>query len=423
MEKLDEIVMRLTEDQILSLFYAAGCKEPNSLPKPKGGWTTIRCYGHDDSENKKEGKRASLAVNVHTGGYKCRSCGRSGNLLSIAKLINGNDNGREALELLAAEAKVSLDGSQPVKKYKPIPQKPKEEPKPIEYVCFDASKPFVHVDIERWLPKFQEMNEVQQYKMILTAIYRESLKTDQTKKLAYYEGRGIKNSKKNIELIGFISANDSSFWKPIEAWFGLEKLIDFGFYQPATAKWHPLSWKFGGGDVCFVPSFDLYTDMLTGAMLRPLKKPTNGQKEFSLNQPKLVSPLPFKLSREILLSEKPIWMTEGSVDGLSLGDEENFASLPGVNGLPDELLGLFKGKTVILGLDQDRAGQEAAWGFTDEKEVFHDGLKQKLLKAGAFKVLVANWDISLGKDLNDLLKSGHLYRNGKLAIALNVNRQ
>lgn len=413
--ELDEIVMRLTQDQILSLFYAAGCKEPNKEPKiQSNGWTTIRCYGHEDSENPKEGKRASLAVNVQTGGYRCRSCGRSGNMLSIAKLINGNDNGREALELLAQEAKVSLDGST-IKKHKPIPQRPKEEPKPIEYIRFDTTKPYVHVDIEKWLPKFKEMSEVQQYKIILTAIYRASLMTDQSKKVGYYEGRGIKNSKKNIDLIGFIPKGDSSFWKPIEAMFGLETLINFGFYLPATAKWHPMAWKFGVGDVCFVPSFDLYTDTLTGAMLRPLIKPQNGQKEFSLNQPKLLTPIPFKLSREVLLSEKPIWITEGSVDGLSLGDDKHFAASPGVNGFPEELLGLFKDKRVILAFDQDRAGQEAAKGYTDEKDVWHDGLKQRLLKAGAFQVLIANWDESLGKDLNDLLK------NDKLSnIALNL---
>lgn len=405
--ELNDIVLRLTEDQILSLFYAAGCKEPNKLPKPKNGWTTIRCYGHEDSENHKEGKRASLAVNVQTGGYKCRSCGRGGNLISIAKLINGNDNYREALELLAQEARVSLDGAT-IKKYKPIPQRPKEEPKPIEYIRFDASKPFVHVDIEKWLPKFNEMSEVQQYKLILTAIYRASLTTDQSKKVGYYEGRGIKNSKKNIELIGFIPKGDTTIWKPIEAMFGLETLINFGFYQPATAQWHPMAWKFGGGDVCFVPSFDLYSDTLTGAMLRPLIKPKKGQKEFSLNKPKIVSPIPFNLSRDVLMSDQPIWVTEGSVDGLSLGDEENFASLPGVDGLPDELLGLFKGKKVILALDQDRAGQEKAYGHTDENGNHREGLKSQLLKAGAFQVLIAKWDEKLGKDLNDLLKSGNL---------------
>jgi hypothetical protein len=101
-------------------------------------------------------------------------------------------------------------------------------------------------------------------------------------------------------------------------------------------------------------------------------------------------------------------MTEGSVDGLSLGDNVHFASIPGVNGLPDELLGLFKNKKIILALDQDRAGQDAANGYTDSEGKQHDGLKQRLLKAGAFQVLIAKWDGTLGKDLNDLLQGDNL---------------
>lgn len=401
--ELDDIVPRLTQDQILNLFYASGCKEPQKLKTNSKGWTTIRCSQHEDSEDHKNGKRASLNVNTITGGFRCLSCSDGGNLITIARRIVGSEDYKEALELLAHEAGLSLEQSGTIKKYKPLP---KPEPKPIEYVRFDAERPFIHVDINKWLPKLGEMSEVQQYKLILTSIYRASLKTDQSKKLAYYSGRKIKN--KNVSLVGFISKDDSVFWKPIEEMFGLDLLIKHGFYQPATASWHPMAWKFGAGDVCFVPSFDLYTDTLTGAMLRPLIKPKKGQKEFSLNQPKLVSPIPFKLCRDILLADVPIWFTEGSVDGLSLDDDKAFASIPGVNGLSDELLGLFTNKVVILALDQDRAGQDAANGYYDSEEKWQDGLKQRLLKAGAKKVLIAQWDKSLGKDLNDLRVNGHL---------------
>lgn len=404
MEQLEEIVIHLTEDQILDLFYASGCKEPlKNLKISTKGWTTIRCSEHEDSEDHKQGKRASLNINVQTGGFKCMSCGYSGNLLTIAKRIVG-DNTKDALEFLAEEAGITINENKP--KRKPLERPKKPEPKPIEYLIFDKARKFTNVDIEKWLPKFSEMNEVQQYKFILTSIYRASLKTDQSKKQSYYEGRGILNS--NINYIGFIPKDDKSFWKPIEEMYGLEKLIHFGFYQPVDANWHPMSWKFGAGDVCFIPSFDLYSDTLTGAMLRPLIKPANGQKEFSLNQPRLVSPIPFMLTPDILMSNNPIWITEGSVDGLSLGEDKASAPIPGVNGLPDELLGLFIGKVVILALDQDDAGQKAAIGYTDPQGTWHDGLKQRLLKAGAKNVLIAKWDIEHGKDINDLRQNGHL---------------
>jgi len=402
--ELEDIVSRFTEEQILELFYASGCKEPSKKPKiTSTGWTTIRCYGHEDSENHKEGKRASLTVNVQTGGYRCMACQRSGNLITIAKRILNTSNGKEALQFLADEAGVDLGNSGTTyQKPKPLP---KPQPKPIEYVRFNREKPTAHIDIETWLPKIDSMSEVQKYKLLLTSIYRSSLKTDQSKKVSYYEGRHITNPR--TQLIGFIHKGDAKFWQPIEEAFGIEMLIHFGFYQPADAKWRPLSWKYDE-DVCFVPSFDLYTDLLTGAMLRPIVKPKNGAKEWALNKPSLLEPVPFALNHDVLEADEPIWITEGSVDGLSLGASRVFAAIPGVNGISDEMLGLFEGKVVVIAFDQDRAGQEAALGYTDSQGKLHEGLLHRLYKAGAVKVLVAKWNVEFGKDLNDLLKNGAL---------------
>ncbi len=400
--EVSDIIARLTEEQILGLFYASGCKEPNKQKVSPKGWTTIRCSEHEDSENHRAGKRASLNVNVQTGGFKCMSCGYHGNLIEIAKRINGNDNFKEALALLADEAGVSLDDSAP-RVRKPLPPRP--QPKPTEYVRFNPEKPVASINIEDWLPKLEKMSEVQQYKLLLTAIYRASLQTDQAKKVGYYEGRGIHNPR--IGLIGFIHKDDSKFWVPIEEQFGVEMLVHFGFYNPADAQWRPLSWKYNE-DVCFVPSFDLYTDLLTGAMLRPIVKPKSGAKEWSLNKSSLLEPVPFALNHDVLESDEPIWITEGSVDGLSLGAARAFAAIPGVNGISDEMLGLFEGKAVVIAFDQDRAGQDAALGYTDTIGNYHPGLKDRLYKAGAAKVYVARWDEQYGKDLNELLNAGHL---------------
>lgn len=401
--ELDDIVARLTEEQVLGLFYASGCKEPNKIKIKSNGWTTIRCSEHEDAELPKLGKRASLNVNVHTGGFKCMSCGHSGNLITIAKRILNTSNGKEALQLLADEAGVDLgDSKTTYQKPKPLP---KPEPKPIEYIRFNPEKDVVSIAIEEWVSKIEKMSEQQKYKLLLTSIYRASLKTDQSKKAGYYEGRGIKNPR--IQLIGFIPKDDSSFWVPIEEAFGVEMLIHFGFYNAADSQWRPMSWKYNE-DVCFVPSFDLYTDLLTGAMLRPIVKPKSGAKEWSLNKPSLLEPVPFALNHDVLISDEPIWITEGSVDGLSLGATRAFAAIPGVNGISDEMLGLFEGKAVVIAFDQDRAGQDAALGYTDPNGLFHNGMRHRLLKAGVAKVYIAKWGVENGKDLNELLKNGNL---------------
>jgi hypothetical protein len=71
---LDEIVSRLTEDQILNLFLHSGCKEPKKMVVKPNGWTTIRCSEHPDEENPAKGKKASLKCNLKTGAFKCMSC-------------------------------------------------------------------------------------------------------------------------------------------------------------------------------------------------------------------------------------------------------------------------------------------------------------------------------------------------------------
>lgn len=406
--ELDEIVNRITsrlsQEQVLEIFLGAGCKEPRKMKVKSNGWTTIRCYGHEDEENQKTGKRASFYANLDTGAYRCKSCGRSGNLITIAKLAINTSSGKEALQFLADEAGVTLDDRTEYEK--PVPR-PKPQPKPIEYIRFNPERAVLNVEVDQWFGKLGQMTDVQQYKLLMTAVYRASLKTDQSKKLTYYSGRKITNPR--TQLIGFLHKDDVEFWRPIEEQFGLDLLIKFGLYNDAHHKRSPLSFKFLWLDVNFVPSFDLYTDMITGAMLRPIVKQPKA-KEFSLSKHTIVEPIPFALTHDILAySDEPIWITEGSVDGLSLGASRVFASIPGVDGIADEMLGLFYGKTVVLALDSDRPGQDALYGYLDKKDgKFHKGFIDRLRDAGVAKIYVARWDIELGKDLNDLLKAGHL---------------
>lgn len=402
--ELIDIVDRLSDEQVLELCYRAGCKplDISKLKKNSKGQYNIRCFGHEDEDNPKRGKKPSFFINPDTGVYHCKSCSAKGNMVKIAYLILGEENYPKALQLLADEANVSLDS-------RTAQQTPREKPKPkpIEYIRFDREKPVANIEIDQWLPKLDKMTEAQQFKLMLTAIYRSSLKTDQSKKLAYYGGRRITNQR--TQLIGFIHKDDVDFWKPIEEQFGLERLIKFGFYNDAKHEKNPLAFKYQWIDVNFVPSFDLYTDLITGAMLRPTVKMKTAVKEFSLSKHSIVQPMPFAITHDILADcEEPIWFTEGSVDGLSLGASRIFAAIPGVNGISDEMLGLFEGKTIVLALDADGAGQKAIFGYEDGLGVFQDGLLQRMYKAGVSKVLIAKWDPIYGKDLNDLLQAGHL---------------
>ena len=392
MQEISGLLGLIGQEGVLRLFLQSGCKEPKKLKIKSSGWTTIRCSEHEDREDHAKGKKASLHVNLATGAFRCMSCGYHGNMIAIASKITGGGF-KEALSLLAEEAGVVMTGTQPVKRLYAKKIEPKQM---VEYMRLDLEREFVAIDIEKWLKKIDRMTDKQKYKLLLTAIYRASLQTDQSKKVAYYEGRGIKNGK--VGLIGFIHKGDLSFWQKIEKMFGIELLVHFGLYNAADAKYRPLAWKYNE-DVNFIPSFDLYTDTLTGAMLRPIERPKNGAKEWSLNKPSLVTPIPFALTREGLASDAPIWFTEGSIDGLSLiqNPGKNFASIPGVNALDDSILGLFMGKNIVIAFDQDRAGQEGA-----------ASLQMRLLHAGALSVRIAQWDQSLGKDLNELLLNGNL---------------
>lgn len=392
--ELDEIASRLTEQQMLNIFYSAGCKEPEKIKVKSSGWSTIRCCNHNDEENKKAGKRASLGINVRTGAFRCMSCSYSGNLLTMAKRITGG-NQREAYQLLYGEAGLSYDSDD----YKPLPKYTPEK-KEVEYMYFEPKKQFKIVELEKYKDRLSSMSQSQKYKFVLTAIYRQSLKTNQNEKNAYYGNRGISKNPK-LGLIGFIPKGDSVFWKEIENIVGIDLLIEFGIYNAPDAKYNPITFKHDWtGPHCFIPSFDLYSDMLSGGMLRPVIKPKNGAKEFSLSLPSIAMPIPFALTNKALSGNLPIVLTEGSVDGLSFGEvvsKVEICSIPGIDSLDEELCGLFRGKTIIIASDMDRAGQDGS-----------DRLRDKLLKAGATQVDILTWNPALGKDLNELLKSNTL---------------
>jgi hypothetical protein len=142
--------------------------------------------------------------------------------------------------------------------------------------------------------------------------------------------------------------------------------------------------------------------MVTGLKLRNTKLDKwqdAGMKEPELSYHRIAEPLPYSLTREALLDKNINFrFFEGSVDMFSTPFKIGFCdiAIPGVNGIKEEHLGLFKDRVVELWFDQDSAGQKGC-----------QQLKEKLEKAGV-TVLIKNWDITLGSDVNEVLKNGNI---------------
>ena len=203
------------------------------------------------------------------------------------------------------------------------------------------------------------------------------------------------------------------------------------------------------GGILIVPSFDLYSNMVTGFMLRPTHPEQwmkdRHMKEIQLSNTSLIFPIPFGLTYYSLKKFNEFYVTEGHPDGLALpdnGEDEKgrgFFSIPGVNGLSESHLGLLRDKKVIICFDQDRAGQKSAYGYSvieynsqrvdfinkieefkkiekinflnnsgvEYKEVVYQGISSKLEKAG-IEYSIKEWDTKLGSDINDVRIYGNI---------------
>jgi 5S rRNA maturation endonuclease (ribonuclease M5) len=125
----------------------------------------------------------------------------------------------------------------------------------------------------------------------------------------------------------------------------------------------------------------------------------NKEPEFSYGR--IANPLPYHLTREALLNENISFrFFDGQKDLHSMPSIINTCdiAIPGVNGIDEEMLGLFKGRDVEILFDQDKAGQDGAFK-----------LKTLLEKAGAIVKLI-NWDSNLGTDINEVLQNGNILK-------------
>lgn len=323
----------------------------------------------------------------------------------------------------------------------------------IDYLEFDSRKKYKLVDdIKEFLPNtklWEKLDDAQKLKVVYTWLYRETFTYgSQAAKYMYYKKRGIDTTNKWLKKISYLAVeNFNEIFARATAIFPMELLELVGFAKKDDNGEFKLSFNYvKKGGILMVPSFDLYTNMITGFMLRPTH-PAQWMKdrhikEIQLSNTSLIFPIPFGLTYYSLKKFNEFYVTEGHPDGLALpdnGEDEKgrgFFSIPGVNGLSESHLGLLKGKKVIICFDQDRAGQKSAFGYSvvelsgqkfdfinqleDEiksnfmsnpelefKEVVYQGISSKLEKAEV-EYSIKQWDKKIGSDVNDVRIYGNL---------------
>jgi len=222
--------------------------------------------------------------------------------------------------------------------------------------------------------------------------------------------------------------------------------VRFEILHSKDHKYFPLQWR-QLKECLVVPSFSIHTDLIEGMMFRPIDEESNKWfkgKEKRMSIASILKPHPFGMGYGLLSKDCDIYITEGHIDAFSLPSNYCFIAPPGVQAFEQEHLGLLKGRNIKLVFDQDEsmAGQQSAFGYTvleflDQKLTIlhdrqgvrrdiettkrllesqgikismysHEGLRDKLLKAGVKSVEVITWDRSLGGDINDLLVNGNL---------------
>lgn len=450
----DDLISRFSGDEILELMYQAGWKEPKKMYVDRKGRCTIRCSKHLDEETSAKGKkqkRASCVVNLNTSFFECQSCHDKGSLLDVAMYKEGTQSPMAGLKYLADLKGYNINLSPQDQKLKPI-QKQEREKEVISYFTFDPNRAFKSYSTEELVAGYSSFSDLMKYKAVMTVLIRHSLEVDQSKKIDFLCGeRKITPTNPRLKRVGFLPTlkNDMEFWKRFETYFPITDLIEFGLYRPADHKYSPMTWKYSSEELIVFPNQDIYSDLYHGCQLRALVTPDWWPgKEMQMTNSKLIHPIPFCLSREVLLSKEPLVITEGSIDGLST--DIDFSANPGITVYHKPYLGLYRNKKIFVAYDMDRPGQGATFGYesvyvyrgkvegkkaqrninfplTDKgkkeaskfkrrlerwfKKPFsvtlHQGLLQDLVEAGVADPAALVWDAKFGKDHNELRQGGN----------------
>ncbi len=335
--------------------------------------------------HKNQDKKPSLAVYAKSNSCHCFACGLGGGPIEMAKMAFNGDF-KKACEWLHSAWNIPfLEASS----YQAIqPKVAKRMPTLKEKVkVFEPQKEFKNIVLREIFGDYKNLSRNMQLKMVYTFIYRYSLLTQQDKKEAYYKNRGITC---DVKTIGFLGWNDiARLEQELTKYFPLEDLQDFKVFSKKKYGWNYSK------NVCVVPCFDLYTDLICGFSLRTISGDST-IKELNVNCSELEIPLPFNLTYSTLKNKEWIWITEGHIDALSgiskfsQKDKAGFCSFAGVWAYKEEVLGLFKDKKVIVAFDKDSAGRNS-----------EATLVAKLLHLG-IDTYIANWNEEVN-DLNDLL--------------------
>ena len=344
-------------------------------PKDKGRYLYLTC----PNCGKKE------AYIYKTNPYiKCNRLNKCNFKISLWEYLKQSRNltNKETLYLLAEYAGVDLtqfnDNNYNLgyKKQKNI-VKIRIIKKPLQLIDY-----FDKRDLIDYLDEFEKLSFRLKFQTLITLIYHFSLTSNQSQKNLYYKSRGITPPKD----IGFLSQDDIYLLE--------EKLVRFdkNLLEKFIFKNGHFRYK---GDFAIIPSFDIYSNLLTAIRLRYID-PNKQPKEIEVSYQRIANPLPYPLNREKLQKFNTFYFCEGHIDGLSLG-VENFVAIEGVNSLNPYKLGLFKEKNIIIAFDKDKAGVEGA-----KKLSFY-------LKKLNIKHQFLLWDVDK-KDINELKQSNLLHK-------------
>lgn len=341
----------------------------------------------------------SLGVDKRKNIAKCFACGIGGDPVSLATKAFSGDFKRACEFLHDAFGIPYLDGEKIEKRVPSIPFGKKIKEIPVNYMSFTGKEPYHRIRIKDFLDRYGQLKEAQKLKLVYSYIYRNSLlleEEEKNKKAEYLNKRKMNHPLSS--MVGFLGEN--KIGKVIESaknLFGEEDLVKFNIINGPDHKKNPLGWKYGK-DVLVFPSFDLCSDLVTGMMLRPIKKPHwFSGKEWQLSATDIVKPLPFGVIYGELTSKNIFFVTEGAVDALSLPGNYGIVAMPGVYGYRQEMLGLFRGKTLVWAFDMDDKGSSA----TLKAQKF-------VTEAGNIRLYVLYWDEKRGKDINELKINGKL---------------
>lgn len=390
--------------------------------------------------------------------YNCQTFPRDdqkfGGPISVVQYISNCDFVEACTWLHETYNVPYLDGTQAEQRARHIPKLKKKE---IEYLTFDYDKECTDVSVKKYLKNYASFSEEQKLKLVYTFFYRYSKRTKDVAKDKYYaQDRGIHKDNVYTQAIGYLSMKDVEVLiEKMRKIFPEEDLLNFKILKKHDDGNITFAFSFiKSGGLLVVPSFDLYNNMATGFMIRPTHPEQwmkeKGLKELQLSIPDIVAPLPFGLTCQSLHDHNTFYFCEGHVDLASIPDNLKTLSRagiasPGTYGIRENMLGLFRGKKVILVFDQDFSGQKAELGYTELKyettetkkleflhtkdgkqklkekiqqlskhdskftKTFHMGMKQKLTLAGVKDIETLHWNKSWGGDINDLMINGNLF--------------